>query len=311
MAVGSLEHILMFLVTAAFMAGSCFVVARVSRRWQNFLIALSVVTCCLFIFYRFAMGLSWEGGISLKGLLLQQLQVCNFNFILLPLTLVPRFKLARQYAFYFSMFAASTTLVALNSRWGALPWYSSTVLNSWIYHSCAIICPLWMFASRRLRPERKYILPVTGCVVAYFTLVYGLTELLWAKGILPYETSFSYVYDTEGIPILDTFHQWINVPYFHLYLSLPIAVLFFYLLSLPFNRFVAFDANGGEGKIRKRYGTAVGEILLPDGGFIREGYTLVGWSEEAGRVTQYRLGAKIPTGKKNRTLYAVWQKKET
>lgn len=311
MTVGSPSHIILFLITAAFMALSSIAVSKMPRRWQDVMIVISVLICSGCLFYRFAMGLSWEGGITLEPLLLQQLQVCNFNFILLPLMLVPRFKILRQYSFYFSMFAASTTLFALNSRWGGLPWYAPTVFNSWLYHSFAIICPLWMFASGRLRPERKYILPVSGCVFGYFTAVYIISEVLIKAGIITEETSFSYIYNTDGIPILDTFHKWIDVPYFHLYPAFVIVVAFFILLSLPFNRYVSFDGNGGGGKIAKRYGVINRELELPLGGFIREGFVLVGWSDSSeGAVVQYAPGSKIIVGKKNIMLYAVWQQLE-
>lgn len=285
---------------------SCLAVAKMPRKWQNVMIVISVVICSSAIFYRFAMGLSWEGGLDLKTLLLQQLQVCNFNFILLPLMLIPKFKLARQYSFYFSMFAAATTLVALNTRWGGAPWYEPIVFNSWLYHSFAIICPLWMFAARGLRPERKYILPVSGCVFGYFTLVYIISEILKGAGIMAESQSFSYIYNTDGIPVLHTFHKWIGVPYWHLAPAFVIVVIFFFLLSLPFTRTISFDGNGAQGKLKKLYGTTKCELKLLQGGFEMEGYILVGWSDSPDGEVKYALGETITVGKKMQ-LYAVWE----
>ncbi len=307
MKVGSPTHIIMFLVTALFVVLTCIAVNKMPRKWQNFMIVLSVVICSATIFFRFAMGNAFGNGIKLGPLLLQQLQVCNFNFILLPLTLIPKFKLARQYAFYFSMFAAATTLVALNSRWGNAPWYSATVMTSWIYHTFAIVTPLWMFSAGRLRPERKYIIPVSICVFCYFTLVYIISEILKGVGIMGAEQSFSYIYNTDGIPILDTIHKWINVPYFHLYPSFFIVVGFFYLLSLPFTRTVEFDGNGGDGAIKKLYGTTKCPLKLPHGGFIREGYVVIGWSTASNGEVEYLPGETIIVNKRLK-LYAVWGK---
>ena len=288
---------------------SCLWVARLPRKWQNVLIAAAALICSCAIFYRYAMGLSWAGKLNLKSLLLQQLQVCNFNFVLLPLMLIPKFKLARQYAFYFSMFAASTTLFALSSEWAGLSWYAPKVLNSWTYHSFAIICPLWMFATGGLRPERKYILPVSGCVFGYFTLVYIICEILKGVGIMAQNQSFSYIYHADGIPILETFHKWIGVPYWPLIPAFVLAVIFFYLLSLPFTRTVLLDASDA-GKVKKLYGTVKCELNLSCD-FEREGYELVGWSDSAGGELRYALDETIVVGKNNIKLYAVWKKTET
>lgn len=289
---------------------SCLAIAKMPRRWQDVMIVISVVICSSAIFYRYGMGLSWEGGITWKTFLLQMMQVCNFNFILLPLMLIPKFKLARQYSFYFSMFAASTTLFALNNNWGGANWYEPVVFNSWLYHSFAMICPLWMFASGRLRPERKYLIPVSASVFGYFSIVYAISEVLKGVGIMAENQSFSYIYNTDGIPILSTFHKWIGVPYWHLAPAFAIVVAFFCLLSLPFTRTVFFDGNGGltkRGKGEKRlYGTVRCDLTLLGGGFLREGYVLVGWSETPDGEIKYDLGENIAVSKKIR-LYAVWK----
>ena len=294
---------------------SCLAVAKMPRKWQNVMIVISVLVCSSAIFYRFAMGLSWEGGINWKLLLMQQLQVCNFNFILLPLMLIPKFKLARQYSFYFSMFAAATTLVALNNAWGGADWYEPIVFNSWLYHSFAMICPLWMFASGGLRPERKYILPVSGCVFGYFTLVYIISEILKGAGIMAQNQSFSYIYNTDGIPILHTFHGWIGVPYWHLLPAFVIVVTFFFLLSLPFTRTVLLVGNGGlsarKKSEKKLYGTTKCGIKLPTGGFEKESFELIGWSDTPNGEVKFAPGETITLGKKNMQLYAVWADKAT
>ncbi|MBR2966791.1 MAG: YwaF family protein [Clostridia bacterium] len=308
MTFGSTSHIVLFLATVAFTVLTCLAIARLPKVWQTAMIVASVLVCCGAIFFRFAMNLSWTGKVDIVPLLLQQLQVCNFNFILLPLMLVPKLKVARQYAFYFSMFAASTTLVALNSRWDGAPWYSAMVFNSWLYHSMAIVCPLWMVCAGWFKPERKYVLPVSGCVWGYFTIVYVVCEILKANGLMAESQSFSYVYNANGIPVLSTLFKWIGVPYFYLYAVFPIVVAFFYALSAFFNRSVCFHANGGCGKLRKIYGAIGNQIVLPNGGFCKDGFTFVGWSLSPNSPTaDYQPGATLTVPKRNVVLYAVWQ----
>ena len=309
MTVGSTQHIILFLATAAFTVLSCIAVAKMPRKWQNIMIVASVLACMGAIFYRFAMGLSLGGKLNIKNLLMEQMQVCNFNFILLPLMLIPKNKLARQYSIYFSMFAASTTLFALNNNWGGANWYEPIVFNSWLYHSLAIICPLWMFSTGGLRPERKYLLPVSGCVFGYFTAVYGLSELLKGAGIMAPNKSYSYIYNTDGIPVLDTLHKWINVPYWHLIPAFFIVVAFFYLFSSLFTRVVSFDGNGGltprAKGVKKLYGTTKCPLKLLCDGFEREGYTLVGWSDTPDGDVKYAAGETVII-RSRMQLYAVW-----
>lgn len=227
----------MFLCTVAFIALSMWAVSKMSRRWQNVMFVLCAFAVSAAIFYRFAMGLTWEGGITLKPLLYELLQVCNFNFILVWLMLIPRFELARQYSVYFSMFAASTTLFALHSNWATLPWHATTVFNSWFYHAGVVILTLWMVAARRLKPRRDYIWKVTLCVIGYFTLVAIITPVLWKYGIIPETESFSYIFDTDGIGAFEFFYNILPKPYFYLYLIVPLMVAFFYGLAWLFGKY--------------------------------------------------------------------------
>ena len=55
-------------------------------------------------------------------LAMQMLQVCNFNFILMPLMLFKKNEFARQYSVFFSMFAASTAHTSVSSSFVNLNW---------------------------------------------------------------------------------------------------------------------------------------------------------------------------------------------
>ena len=140
----STTHIIFLIAVVIFLAGSMWLVSKLNRRWQNVMFILGALLCAGGIFYRYGMGLSWEGGITWKTLALEMLQVCNFNFILVLLMLIPRFELARQYGIFFSMFAASTTLFSLSSSWKNLQWYDIQIMNSLINHVLIIALPLWI-----------------------------------------------------------------------------------------------------------------------------------------------------------------------
>lgn len=238
-------HLTLLLLTVAFYALTMFAASKLSRRWQNIMFLLGALLCSGGIFFRYGMGLNWSAGkITWDTLAMQMLQVCNFNLILVLLMLVPKFELARQYSFMFSMFAASTALVSISRDFADNNWYDITVLNSWFNHVFAIAVPLWMMAAGRLKPQKKYILPVLGCVAVYFVLVFGCTEWLHGTGILPVTKSFSFVYDPGGIAPLEWLYELIPAPFFYLVpLALPMVAFFWGLTWLfrnysvqPFSR---------------------------------------------------------------------------
>lgn len=234
----STTHIIFLIAVVIFLAGSMWVVSKLNRRWQNVMFILGALLCAGGIFYRYGMGLSWEGGITWKTLALEMLQVCNFNFILVLLMLIPRFELARQYGIFFSMFAASTTLFSLSSSWKNLEWYDIQIMNSLINHVLIIALPLWMLAARRLKPRKEYIWKVSVSVFVYMTLVAIIVTALMKNGVLTEPTPhYSFIYDTYKIAPLEWLYKLIPYPYFYLYpLAIPM-VGFFYFLAWAFRNY--------------------------------------------------------------------------
>lgn len=238
----------MLLVTAAGITGVALLLRRLPRSVQNIVFVCTAIGCSAGIFYRYAMGLSWEGGVTLRPLLMQMLQVCNFNFLLMPLVLIPRLKIVRQYILFFSMFCAATTLLSPSGGWSELVWYAPTILNSWINHSLIVALPVWMMATNRIRPEKKYVLPVTGCVFLYYTVAYGISELLIEKGLMTAATSHSFIYEPGGIGVLELLYRLIPHPYFYLYPLIPLLMLFFFVFSYLFGDFKKEPKRKAKGK---------------------------------------------------------------
>lgn len=234
----STAHIIFLIAVVVFLAGSMWLVSKLSRRWQNVMFIVGALLCAGGIFYRYGMGLSLEGGFTWGTLAKEMLQVCNFNFILVLLMLIPRFELARQYAIFFSMFAASTTLFSLSSSWKNLEWYDIQIMNSLINHVFIIALPLWMLAARRLKPRKEYIWKVSLCVFVYMTAVAIIVTALMKNGVITDPTPhYSFIYDTYKIGPLDMLYKLIPYPYFYLY---PIAIPmvgFFYFLAWAFRKY--------------------------------------------------------------------------
>ena len=249
-------HLILLVVTVAFVAATMWLASKLPRKGQTWLFAAGALVCTGGIFWRYAMSMSFSppnSHLSWETLAIQMLQVCSFNLILVILMLVPRLELARQYSFFFSMFAAATALVSLPKSWEALDWYAPTILNSWLNHVFAIALPLWMLAARRLKPQKKYILPVAGCVVGYFVIVYGCTEWLHAVGRLPEEKTFSFVYDPGGVALLEWLHKLIPIPLLYLVPLIPAMVGFFWLLTWLFRNYKVHRYDAGKSSKRNTF----------------------------------------------------------
>lgn len=231
-------HLLLLIATVTFIASTMFAAYKLPRWFSTSLFIVGALVCSGGIFWRYAMNLSLElVPLRWDTLAIQMLQVCNFNFILLPLMLVPRFELARQYSFMFSMFAAATVMLTIPSRYASSEWYSPDFLNFWLNHVFAIALPLWMLAAKRLKPKKEYIIPVSICVIVYFLAVYGCTEWLHASGKLPESTTFSYVYDPKGVALLEWLYKLIPTPCFYLAPLIPPMLGFFWLLTWLFRNY--------------------------------------------------------------------------
>lgn len=230
-------HLTFLILTVVFYAVTMFAAHKLSRKGQNIMFAIGAVLCAGGIFFRYGMGLKFSADLDLFTLATQQLQVCNFNFVLVLLMLIPKCELARQYSIMFSMFAACTYMFSLPTSFADNNWYDATVLNSWLNHTFAIALPLWMLAAGRLKPQKKYILPVTACVAVYFIAVYGCTEWLHTTGKLAETTTFSFVYSPDGVGLLEWLYKLIPMPFFYLVpLALPMLG-FFWLLTRIFRNY--------------------------------------------------------------------------
>ena len=230
-------HLAVLLVTVAFYALTMFAAYKASRRGQNILFTIGAVLCAGGIFWRYAMNMGTSfADLEWDTLAIQMLQVCNFNFVLVLLMLIPKFELARQYSVMFSMFAAATVMLSIPKRFADDSWYDPDFLNFWLNHVFAIALPLWMVCAGRLKPQKKYIIPVSVCVVAYFLVSYGCTEWLHATDKLAESTTFSYIYDPAGVGLLEGLYKLIPVPCFYLVPLIPPMLGFFWLLTWIFKK---------------------------------------------------------------------------
>ena len=232
----SFTHIIFLLVTIVFILSTMYLITKLNRKWQNIMFIFAVIMCSGGIFFRYAMGLGFNK-INIETLLIQMLQVCNFNFILVPLMLIKKNEIARQYSFMFSMFAASTTLFALSKDWANLNWYDINIINSWLNHTFAISLPLWMFSARLLKPKKEYVLKVTIMVIIYFILSFFIQEILKASNDIYSSLNLSFIYGDKSIFVFDYLYKAIKLPCFYLIPLIPFMILFFIGLTKLFKNY--------------------------------------------------------------------------
>jgi len=214
------------------------IVSKVSYKWQCVMIYSAVILCMIGIAF---LHLTHYGtSFDIKNFGIQMFQVCNFNFILLPLCLIKKNELARQYLFYFSMPCALSTFVAYVSEVENSMWYSTVTLTFWINHLLIVAVTLMMVAARWLKPQKKYVLWVSLCVLLYFLMAFVANYALNGWSISgPH--NHSYTMSAGSIMILVPLFKLIPIPFVYLLPLLPIFALIFYIESLIFKNYQVID----------------------------------------------------------------------
>ena len=238
MTIGGTAHILMVLASIVVVVVLMLIISHVSYKWQCVMIYSAVIVCMIGIMF---LHLTHYGkSLDFKNFFVQMFQVCNFNFILLPLCLIKKNELARQYLFYFSMPCALSTFVTYVSDVENSMWYSVVTLNFWIDHLLVVLVPLLMIAARWMKPQKKYVLWVCLCVLAYFGVCFFANYALNGVSISgPH--NHSYTMSPDGIMVLVPLFKLIPIPFIYLLPMLPVCGILFYLVALCFTKYKTLD----------------------------------------------------------------------
>lgn len=238
MTIGGPAHISMVLVSIVVVVILMLIISRASYKGQCIMIYSAVIVCMAGIMF---LHLTHYGKqLDFKNFFIQMFQVCNFNFILLPLCLIKKNELARQYLFYFSMPCALSTFVAYVSDVENSMWYSVVTLNFWLDHLLVVLVPLLMIAARWFKPQKKYVFWVCLCILAYFGACFIANYALNGFSITgPH--NHSYTMDPGGIMVLVPLFKLIPIPFVYLPPLLPACGILFYLCSLCFTKYKTID----------------------------------------------------------------------
>lgn len=238
MTIGGTAHILMIVASIILLAILMIVVAKVPYKWQCIMIYSAVALCMFGILF---LHLTHYGTrLDFANFFAQMFQVCNFNFILLPLCLIKKNELARQYLFYFSMFAALSTFVSYPGDVEGSMWYSVVTLNFWLDHFLIVAVAMMMLSARWLKPKKEYALWVLLCVIAYFLVALFANYALNGWNIEG-RHNHSYTMDPGGVMVLQWMYNLIPIPFVYLLPLAPVLLGLFYLLSLAFSKYKVKD----------------------------------------------------------------------
>lgn len=170
------------------------------------------------------------------------LQMCGIAAILLPIISVTKNKLLFNFVYFFSL-PGTVLAMALDSTASL----SFTDIEMWCFfvpHTLYLVVPLAMILTGYLRPQGKYIKWIFLMVIGFITIAH-FTNLIINKIVGDMTVNFVFTLfpgdsvaatgEFVELPILSQlFHLSGDTPYFYLYLIMPLLLLVFVLLYLPF-----------------------------------------------------------------------------
>ena len=249
MTLGGSAHILMIIASIVIGVSLFLIVRHAKEKTQNIIIYSAIGVCIFGIF--FLHGTRYFTTLDIENLLIQMLQVCNFNFILLVLCLFKRNELARQYLLLFSMPMALSTFVSYPGDIEGSMWYSVVCLTFWCNHFLIALIPLLMIAARKLKPRCDYVLKVTISILIYFLIAFIGNYILNGFAIEgPH--NHSYTMGSDSIMLLKPIYELIPIPFVYL---LPVLLVLYFLYYLVAKLFKNYKVNDSFGvKIIKKKG---------------------------------------------------------
>lgn len=234
MTIGGTAHILWVIASIIIVTVCCFVVRKVSYKWQCVMICSCVGICMVGILF---LHLTHYGkSLDFANFFQQMFQVCNFNFVLLPLCLIKKNELARQYLFFFSMFAAMSTFVTYTSDVEGSMWYSIVTINFWVDHLMVVLVCLMMVSAGWFKPRKEYVFKVCLCLLAYFGACF-FANFAFNGWSISGPHNHSYTMSSGSIMILEPLYKLIPIPFVYLLPLFPIFMGLFYLLAFFFKKY--------------------------------------------------------------------------
>lgn len=249
MTIGGTAHISMLIASLVLSLFLFWFVAKSKEKVQYIMITIVGLIAVVGIF--FLHGTHYFTKLDFYNLGKQMFQVCNFNFLLIPLALFQKNELARQYLFYFSMPAALSSFVTYPSDVENSTWNSVIALTFWINHLCIALTPILILAAKKFKPNVSYIPKVLLCILLYFGAAFFVNFALngWQ---IDGSNNLSYTMNSGSIMILQPLYKLISIPYVYLLPLVPVITFIYYLVAWVFKKYNLVGSFGYTLKKKKR-----------------------------------------------------------
>lgn len=209
---GYAHYLVLFLGVALIVLG-CIFLPRLKKKYQLLTFWFLAISTTFVILWRFIIHYEQT---TIDVLFRLTLQVCNFNFLILPLACIRKFKFPKHYLLFVQALGALFMFFAGDGFKTSGKIYDFDIITYWYYHWVPIALPIFMIACKEFTPKRKYIIPTFLALLGYFYLVtVGNSHLMAHRGY-NISNTYSSVFYSENSSLLSALYDFIPVPMLYL-----------------------------------------------------------------------------------------------
>ena len=219
------QHIATLLLSAALIVGLHFLLRKLPQKQQTaILFVLSFAGIAAIVFNL----LMWDSPIEYLPL-----HMCSINAILLPLTVLSRNRVLGSLTLLWCLGAALALIVNTGQADFVIP--SGAFFFYYIPHTLEVAVPVLLFTTGQIRFDFRTTPHTVAITMAIYTVVHFANRFLnryaAENGILDWqgeiaELNYMFSLSPEGNPLLEFFWHAIPFPYWYMYGTIPLVVLY-------------------------------------------------------------------------------------
>ncbi len=227
----SAAHIISLVLAVGIIVAAHFALRPLSRKTQTAILGVFSFFGIISIIYNLvAMGSPLEH---------LPLHLCSFNAIVLPIAVFTKNKTLGNLLLVWCLGALAALI--LNNDVAELSIFSGRVIFYYVPHVVELGIPLLLFTLGHIKKDPKCILSTVVITMVIYTLVHfanlALTEYVTANNILNAQGELivpNYMFSmVANNPLLDLFQKLIPGVYWHMYLAVPIVVVYLLIVYAP------------------------------------------------------------------------------
>lgn len=221
-----LAHFLIIFVSLLIVALGCKYLPKAQKKTQDIVFWVLAGLEVLVVLVRFAV--IFQDGVAMYFARIL-LQVCNTNWIWLPLFLLTKSDIIKHYVLFIQGVSALLVYFFFYDFLNTTNVYDFQTWTFWVYHLIPICLPVWSLCCGRWKLNVKALWPVLLIGLLYIYFVTLADQWLIDQGMITAEQSFTYSHSPQGVGILEIFYQLLPVPGIYL---VPAALLYIAFAAL-------------------------------------------------------------------------------